>query len=181
MFPTFIESIEGAFFWKTAISFYVWMALTYTKGIFMINFSLVVCDLPYGLAVRIPGFHPGGPGSTPGMGTRYLFHFAWLFLNMYFFYFTNSFKFFFQKFYYENYVFLSTFFQISESLLQIILCVRNEVAADNSFTQLIQQNKTAANFLGEPFVANVAKHPPLTREQFNQASLLWPVNFHEDK
>ena len=24
---------------------------------------------PYGLAVRIPGFHPGGPGSTPGMGT----------------------------------------------------------------------------------------------------------------
>lgn len=23
---------------------------------------------PYGLAVRIPGFHPGGPGSTPGMG-----------------------------------------------------------------------------------------------------------------
>ena len=26
-------------------------------------------SLPYGLAVRIPGFHPGGPGSTPGMGT----------------------------------------------------------------------------------------------------------------
>ena len=26
------------------------------------------CLLPYGLAVRIPGFHPGGPGSTPGMG-----------------------------------------------------------------------------------------------------------------
>ena len=25
--------------------------------------------IPYGLAVRIPGFHPGGPGSTPGMGT----------------------------------------------------------------------------------------------------------------
>ena len=25
--------------------------------------------LPYGLAVRIPGFHPGGPGSTPGMGS----------------------------------------------------------------------------------------------------------------
>lgn len=22
----------------------------------------------YGLAARIPGFHPGGPGSTPGMG-----------------------------------------------------------------------------------------------------------------
>ena len=26
------------------------------------------CGNPYGLAVRIPGFHPGGPGSTPGMG-----------------------------------------------------------------------------------------------------------------
>ena len=42
----------------------------------MINFIETVRDLPYGLAVRIPGFHPGGPGSTPGMGTRYLFHFA---------------------------------------------------------------------------------------------------------
>ena len=24
--------------------------------------------VPDGLAVRIPGFHPGGPGSTPGQG-----------------------------------------------------------------------------------------------------------------
>ena len=24
--------------------------------------------VPYGLEVRIPGFHPGGPCSTPGMG-----------------------------------------------------------------------------------------------------------------
>ena len=23
--------------------------------------------VPYGLAIRIPGFHPGGPGSTVGM------------------------------------------------------------------------------------------------------------------
>ncbi len=28
--------------------------------------------VPYGLAVRIPGFHPGGPGSTPGMGRNVL-------------------------------------------------------------------------------------------------------------
>ena len=27
-------------------------------------------EFPYGLAVRIPGFHPGGPGSTPGMGKQ---------------------------------------------------------------------------------------------------------------
>ena len=25
-----------------------------------------------GLVVRIPGFHPGGPGSIPGMGTKVL-------------------------------------------------------------------------------------------------------------
>ena len=25
--------------------------------------------IPYGLVVRIPGFHPGGPGSIPGVGT----------------------------------------------------------------------------------------------------------------
>ena len=31
--------------------------------------------VPYGLAVRIPGFHPGGPGSTPGMGNCILFGF----------------------------------------------------------------------------------------------------------
>ena len=31
--------------------------------------------IPYGLAVRIPGFHPGGPGSTPGMGTALSYFF----------------------------------------------------------------------------------------------------------
>ena len=30
--------------------------------------------VPYGLAVRIPGFHPGGPGSTPGMGISDFFY-----------------------------------------------------------------------------------------------------------
>ncbi len=30
--------------------------------------AVSMVGLPYGLAVRIPGFHPGGPGSTPGMG-----------------------------------------------------------------------------------------------------------------
>ena len=37
----------------------------------IIKLSLIInYSVPYGLAVRIPGFHPGGPGSTPGMGTR---------------------------------------------------------------------------------------------------------------
>ena len=30
-------------------------------------------EFPYGLAVRIAGFHPGGPGSTPGMGKNAFF------------------------------------------------------------------------------------------------------------
>ena len=34
-------------------------------------------SFPYGLAVRIPGFQPGGPGSTPGMGiTEFSFSFS---------------------------------------------------------------------------------------------------------
>ena len=35
--------------------------------------DLVVTVLPYGLVVRIPGFHPGGPGSIPGVGNAFLF------------------------------------------------------------------------------------------------------------
>ena len=29
--------------------------------------------VPYGLVVRIPAFHAGGPGSIPGVGARLLF------------------------------------------------------------------------------------------------------------
>ena len=41
-----------------------------------VNILRYIIKFPYGLAVRIPGFHPGGPGSTPGMGINlfiYLF------------------------------------------------------------------------------------------------------------
>ena len=30
-------------------------------------------SIPDGLGVRIPGFHPGGPGSIPGLGDFFLF------------------------------------------------------------------------------------------------------------
>ena len=30
---------------------------------------------PDGLGVRIPGFHPGGPGSIPGLGVFFEFSF----------------------------------------------------------------------------------------------------------
>ena len=36
------------------------MKTTHTTGIHM--------EFPFGLVVRIPGFHPGGPGSIPGVG-----------------------------------------------------------------------------------------------------------------
>ena len=55
-----------------------WLVISYlicTKVKAIKKFHHAPCDLPYGLAVRIPGFHPGGPGSTPGMGTRYFFFF----------------------------------------------------------------------------------------------------------
>ena len=29
-------------------------------------------EFPFGLVVRIPGFHPGGPGSIPGVGRNIL-------------------------------------------------------------------------------------------------------------
>ena len=32
----------------------------------MIRYAMAC--IPYGLVVRIPGFHPGGPGSIPGVG-----------------------------------------------------------------------------------------------------------------
>ena len=34
----------------------------------LMNTGKSLIEIPYGLAVRIPGFHPGGPGSTLGMG-----------------------------------------------------------------------------------------------------------------
>ena len=35
------------------------------------QYDVVNNDLPYGLVVRIPGFHPGGPGSIPGLGASF--------------------------------------------------------------------------------------------------------------
>ena len=34
----------------------------------LMNTGKSLIEIPYGLAVRILGFHPGGPGSTRGMG-----------------------------------------------------------------------------------------------------------------
>lgn len=85
--------------------------------------------------------------------------------------------------YYEFFLF-QCFIWISDSVLQIILYLKEDRNMDfcsSSIEHILEQNGIATASLGLPFVTDVAKFPPLTREQFNQASKLWPVNFHEDK
>ena len=38
---------------------------------------MYLCARPYGLVVRIPAFHVGGPGSIPGVGTS-VWVWAWV-------------------------------------------------------------------------------------------------------
>ena len=38
--------------------------------------NIMVASVPDGLGVRIPGFHPGGPGSIPGLGEFLAWYFA---------------------------------------------------------------------------------------------------------
>ena len=57
---------------------YMYALISVTFPLFVIYihslfFNSHVCEIPYGQAVRIPGFHPGGSGSTPGMGTHAYF------------------------------------------------------------------------------------------------------------
>ena len=54
---------------------YLLISITFPFFVIHIHSLVFITHLrgiPYGLAVRIPGFHPGGPGSTPGMGTPFL-------------------------------------------------------------------------------------------------------------
>ncbi|XP_068683198.1 probable inactive tRNA-specific adenosine deaminase-like protein 3 isoform X1 [Montipora foliosa] len=69
-----------------------------------------------------------------------------------------------------------------DSVIQIILCVKEgNLNSDVTLRELLEQKDIKTDTLGQPFVVQVAKHQPLTREQFTQASTCWPVNFHEDK
>ena len=47
----------------------------YVCAILLLNKSdktISTLIFPYGLVVRIPAFHVGGPGSIPGVGTQFL-------------------------------------------------------------------------------------------------------------
>ena len=57
-----------------------------------VNLFWAVEEFPRGLTARISGFHPGGPGSTPGVGTlfswiflksKFKFYLLWTFLNFF--------------------------------------------------------------------------------------------------
>ena len=39
--------------------------------VYKVNFTAHLQAIRCGLVVRIPGFHPGGPGSIPGIGTTF--------------------------------------------------------------------------------------------------------------
>ena len=100
--------LEGSILWSQPVSYYQsiqfeiftivltccllytsihWSQLSFPSLLFMFSrFLIFVINLSgalNGLAVRIPGFLPGGLGSTPGMGTRFLvyklcFSFFWV-------------------------------------------------------------------------------------------------------
>ena len=62
------------FFLNSILFMYPWSQLLFLSLLFTFThfFIVHVREVPYGLAVRIPGFHPGGRGSTPVMGTLFL-------------------------------------------------------------------------------------------------------------
>ncbi|XP_031554072.1 probable inactive tRNA-specific adenosine deaminase-like protein 3 isoform X2 [Actinia tenebrosa] len=72
-----------------------------------------------------------------------------------------------------------------KQVLQIILRIVSEDQLKFSKNNIINIKDIIhgvnSEGLGNPFVIKVPRYPPLTREQFNKASELWPVNFHEDK
>ncbi len=60
-------------------------ARTWTK-VFLLNINLwnlnSLLTIPRGLTVRIAGFHPAGPGSTPGVGKFFLAPSGWSHIKM---------------------------------------------------------------------------------------------------
>lgn len=69
---------------------------------------------------------------------------------------------------------------------RIIISPIEENCADNVQNAIdsldLELKEFVQNYELENFhLCDVPACPPLTRNQFNQSSLLWPVNFHENK
>ena len=67
----------------------VLQTFTYTNDVAQCRKILTDNEIPRGLTARIAGFHPAGPGSTPGVGNRH-FLFCSLSLNQLKFQIRNS-------------------------------------------------------------------------------------------
>ena len=63
-----------------------------------------------------------------------------------------------------------------DGLLQVVIC-QGDTAVD--IGEILSDSKY--NCLGKPFLTKVPRFKPLTRKQFEEAKLYWPVTFHEDK
>ncbi|KAM6450076.1 putative inactive tRNA-specific adenosine deaminase-like protein 3 [Liasis olivaceus] len=68
--------------------------------------------------------------------------------------------------------------------LEIILCLASlngEQAGLRSLTELFPSGQVDLCGLGKPFLAQVPACAPVTRPQYEEAALHWPVSFHENK
>ena len=69
-----------------------------------------------------------------------------------------------------------------ETELSIIICPFDELKnAMLSKESLFSGMDICTEALGDPQVVMVPSSPALTRDQFNDASIHWPLSFHEDK
>ena len=114
--------------------------------------------------VRIPGFHPGGPGSIPGVGIPFciFFFFVVVVVNLFFFFFF--------------------FCIIGTNLTVIISESSNEIVDEQmlSLDHLLRQNPKIVG-IGKIHMVSVPRWKPITRKQFDTAVKYWPTHFHEDK
>ena len=108
-------------------------------------------DLPCGLVVRIPGFHPGGPGSIPGVGTFFYFRIV------------------------------GTFLILGDASILIKPVCAYSTADDVRRKLLSNLPVGDAVEACEVTIVKVPSTKPLTRAQYKQAINYWPVTFHEDK
>lgn len=68
---------------------------------------------------------------------------------------------------------------------QMVLCAGGDcrsaaVHLDVTVSSVLQQGVDESVF-SKPYLVKVPKHAPLTRRQYEESILYWPVTFHEDK
>lgn len=70
----------------------------------------------------------------------------------------------------------------SPHALEVILCLVTDVPVTSpALSDLLSSEDFNSEGLGEPFLVRIPARAPLTRPQFERASLHWPTSFHEDK